>query len=393
MAKFGIQHLRTANQQLVLREIYQNGPLSRAELARRTRLSRPSVSSIVRDLMTEGLVEEQGFGNSSGGKPPILLAFLDDARQVAAVDLSSDRVDGILTDLRGNIQERVRYPLDRRSGETVLQSLYAGLDALLRAGNRPLLGIGVSTPGLVDTDAGVVRYAKNLWWEDLPLAELVKTRYGVPTWVANDANLAAISELGFGKGHSGDSLVLIQAGTGVGAGLVLNGELYLGAGAAAGEIGYMNIAPFGRNVGASTSGEDSVPNLEAIAGEQALLERARSLAAAKNLQIAGDDPNSACLADWLVFEEIRAELANELAGPIGLVVGQIVNLLHPDWIVLSGNLKHLGAPFLERVRTVAAQMSPLQLRMHTKIVFSTGGDDINMRGAIALILSAALGVI
>ena len=394
MAKFGIQQLRNANQRLLLRELYRNGPLSRAELARRTRLSRPSVSSIMRDLLDEGLVAEQGMGVSSGGKPPILVAFLDDARQIAAVDLSCNRLDGALTDLRGRFQARVSHPLDRRDGDAVLASLFAGLDQLLEQRRRPLLGIGISTPGLVDTGTGMVHYAANLRWRKLPLANLVQERYGVRTWVANDANMAAVGELGFGKGSSGDSLVLLQAGLGVGAGLVINGELYLGAGAAAGEIGFMGLPTCDEELGTrngAANGWPGIVDLETLAGSQALLAQARRLAQEQGIQLPVNEQGVASLSAALALEAIRAPLAQHIAPYLGLVVAQIVNLLHPDWIILGGNLRRLDPPLLELVQEVVNQMTPAWLQEETAIVLSAGGDEITLKGAIALILSAALG--
>ncbi|MES1239419.1 MAG: ROK family protein, partial [Chloroflexota bacterium] len=163
------QQTRAINQGLVLRTLYDLGPISRAEVARLTGLTRTTVSDVVTEFLVEGLVEEVGRGPSSGGKAPILVRVVPDARMVIGLDLGEDAFVGALVDLRGGIRQRAVAPIGGRDGAAALAAVERVVDELVAAApTGSLLGIGVGTPGLVDTVTGTIRWAVNLDWQDLP---------------------------------------------------------------------------------------------------------------------------------------------------------------------------------------------------------------------------------
>src|SRR5687768_16272152 len=233
------QRTRAFNQQLVLRAIYDRNEVSRAELARLTGLTRTSVSHLVGELLGDRLVEEIGRGPSTGGKQPILVRVRADGRHLIGLDLGEAAFTGAVVDLRGNIVRRLSVPLDGRDGDEALQLVYSLVESLT-AGNgaSPLLGIGIGAPGLIDSRTGDVRSAVNLAWERLPLGRLVEERFGVPVVVANDSQAAAVAELTFGAVARPENLIVVRVGRGIGAGIILNGQLFHGDGSGAGEIGH-----------------------------------------------------------------------------------------------------------------------------------------------------------
>ncbi|HKF84858.1 MAG TPA: ROK family protein, partial [Candidatus Limnocylindrales bacterium] len=161
------QQTRAINQGLVLRTVYDNGPISRADVARRTGLTRTTVSDVVMDFIADGLVEEIGRGPSSGGKAPILVQVIADARLVIGLDLGEGAFVGALVDLRGEIRQRIEVPIEGRDGAAALATLDRLVDRLVAlAPPGSLLGIGVGTPGLIDTGTGSIRWAVNLDWAD-----------------------------------------------------------------------------------------------------------------------------------------------------------------------------------------------------------------------------------
>ena len=184
---------RAHNAGLVLRAVYDLGPISRAEIARLTGLTRTTVGELVSELEQEGLAQEVGRGPSTGGKAPTLVSLVDDARHVVSLDLGERTFTAALVDLRGEIRQRISTDLDGADGD-------AALAAGPRPGRRdprpgphqPILGIGVGTPGIVDGD-GTIRWAVNLDWSDLPLGRILTERYGLPTIVANDTRAAALA--------------------------------------------------------------------------------------------------------------------------------------------------------------------------------------------------------
>jgi len=208
---------RQHNQRLVLRTVYDFGPISRAEVARSTGLTRTTVGDVVGELLDEGMVEEVGRGPSTGGKSPILLSIIGDARQVIGLDLGESVFSGALVNLRGDVRRVVEQPVDGRNGDAALDLVFGLVDELLSESTSTPLGIGVGTPGLVDTRTGTIRWAVNLDWQDLPLGGLLHERYGLPSNVANDSQAAALAEYTFGaEGQRAENLVTIKVGRGSG---------------------------------------------------------------------------------------------------------------------------------------------------------------------------------
>ena len=169
--------------------------MSRAELARLTGLTRTSISALVADLIRDGLVEETGRGKSTGGKAPIMLRLRPQSRHAIGLDLGAAAFSGALVDLRGGVVRSAQVDLDGRDGAEAVEILYELIEGLIRrSGKDAVLGVGIGTPGLVDSRAGVVRWAVNLDWADLPLGHMVSERFGVPVVVANDTQAAAVAE-------------------------------------------------------------------------------------------------------------------------------------------------------------------------------------------------------
>ena len=162
------------NRDLILRTIFSRDSISRAETARVTHLTRTTVSEVVNGLLAEGLVEEVGRGESIGGKSPILLSIVADSRYLIGLNLAQDKFTGAVVNLRGEIKELVEIPVHDDNGENALQLVYKILDQLTRKKLKPIVGIGVGTPGLVNTREGVVINAVNLKWQDLPLSQLLE---------------------------------------------------------------------------------------------------------------------------------------------------------------------------------------------------------------------------
>src|SRR5262245_16726455 len=192
------QHTKDHNSRLVLQTIYDGGQMSRADLARLTHLTRTTVSEVVSELIEQGLVEEVGHGPSSIGRTPTLLSVADDSRHVIAVNITNTELQGAIVTLRGVIRHRAQLPLLGQDGNAVLVQLFSFIDGLVKATTQPLLGIGISTPGLIDTTSGIVRRAVNFGWQDLLLRNIVQSYYNLPIYVANDSHMVALDEYMFG---------------------------------------------------------------------------------------------------------------------------------------------------------------------------------------------------
>ena len=386
------QRTRQINSQLVLRTVFERAPISRAEVARVTGLTRTTVSELVEELMDEGLAREIGRGQSTGGKAPILLEVPPDARLMIGIDVGDTAVNGAIVNLRGEVRHATSVPLEGRDGDRALEQLEAVLDELLTSAQGPLLGVGIGTPGLIDTSTGTVRWAVNLDWRDLPLGSLLQERTGLPVYVANDSQAAALAEFTFGGHASARSMVVVRVGRGVGAGIVLNGQLHQGDGFGAGEIGHTAVADNYRACRCGSTG-----CLETIASTRALVQRAR--------EVAPHAPESSLhrlVLDGLGFDqlltayeagdELVREIVADAAHQLGRAIGGLVGALNVRHIVLVGEMTRLGEPWLSIVRREAHRSALALLAEDTRIeIGRVEGNQVAV-GAAALLMSRELGV-
>ncbi len=186
---------RRNNRRLLLQEIFDSGPLSRADAARSTGLGRATVSDITSDLIGEGLVVEVGLGESTGGKPPTLLELDPDGRFAVAVDLSRHPIEAALVNLRGRIVARAKGKALEPAGQDALEETHRVITELVGEATAPALGIGVGVPGVVDRSGRVV-VAQQLGWADLSLQDQLEDVYGLPSHVVSDVDAAAVAEFG-----------------------------------------------------------------------------------------------------------------------------------------------------------------------------------------------------
>ncbi|MEW5991400.1 MAG: ROK family transcriptional regulator [Chloroflexota bacterium] len=380
------QQTRAYNVALVLRALYDIGPISRAEVARLSGLTRTTVGDVVAELIAEGLAREVGRGPSTGGKAPILVELVDDARHVIGLDLGEFRFRAAILDLRGRVLETREREVTGLNGEEALNVVHELIDELKTRTPGTLLGIGVGTPGVVDASTGTIRWAVNLDWQELPLGRLLRDRHAVPVEVANDSRAAALALQLFG-GAPTTNLVAIKVGRGIGAGVVLGGELFHGDGFGAGEIGHTVVEVDGARCRCGQFG-----CLETVASARAIVERATELAregdaAAPDRTL--DDVREALEAG---DEPIR-RLVVSAGRSLGQVIAGMIGLLDVERIVLHGSVTSLGQPWLEAVRDEARRRSLGLLSRNVAIELAPPpGDDLVVMGASALLLTAELGL-
>lgn len=354
---------RRHHRSLLLQHLFREGPASRADLARSSGLTRVTVSDLVGELLSEGFVSELGApAETRVGKPPTLIGLAADSHHIIGLDLSeTDRMSGAVVNLAGTVRARHEVHVDGAEGEQAVLLVQRLTAELIEMAERPLLGIGVGSPGVVDS-AGTVIDAPNLAWTDTPLAARLAETFGLPVLVANDANTAVLGEHTFGESGDG-GLMVIRVGTGVGAGLVLGGSLLHGHLGAAGEIGHVVVDPEGDRCACSRTG-----CLETVLASPRLRRRLA-------------DPGTDGPA-------VLAEVGTRL----GAVLAPIVAALNLHEIVLSGPTELLDGPLLDATdRTIRERTMPISsagLAVRT----SKLGEDVVVVGAAVLVLSAELGV-
>jgi len=358
------EEARRHNRALVLQTLFTTTGLSRADVARETGLTRVTVSDLVAELILDGLVVEAGLSKRAGpGKPATALEFDVDAFQIIGIDLSDHSLfRGALMTLDGSVVTRVDVPLRGRGGDEAIALVYELVESLRSTATKPLLGVGVGSPGIVDL-AGIVLTAPNLGWTDVPLEAEIAERAGVPVVVANDANVAALAEHSFGGAAS--DMMLLKIGHGVGAGLVVAGTAVFGGAFAAGEIGHVVVGDGGS---------------ECVCGKSGCLE---TRLAAPRLD--------AALAKTTTPAEHDAVL-REAGRWVGIALAPIVGALNLTEIVLSGPVQLLDGPLVESLIDTLRARTMAQFHGSVKVRMTALGEDIVMRGAAAMVLSRELGV-
>ena len=396
MEKATRQFSKDRNRLLILKTIYSGGEISRADLARATELTRTTVSSIVSELIKDGLVQETGLGVSDGGKPPVILQIDNHGRHLIGIDLGSNHLMGGVTDMRGNILYRCELPMQDQDGEAAVALVIELVGMLLASTDQPILGIGIGTPGLIDAPRGIIRQAVNLQWRDLPLGDLLTRRYQLPCYLSNDSHAAAVGEYIFGQ-HPKDvrHQVVIKAGRGISAGIILDGQLYVGESSFAGEIGHVTMLENGEQCACGNTG-----CLETLVSTRVLVRTARELS--------WNNPNSPIHRFASSPEAINTDMvylaysagdpdlqrkALEMAGCLGIAIANLVGLLNVESILIGGSLSQLGEPFLQAIRQEYGKRINPMLQNRTRIEMCSLGKDIVIKGAAALLLTNELGLV
>lgn len=386
MEKATRQHTKDHNRALVLKTIFAHEEISRAEIARITRLTRTTVSEIVEDILAEGLIQEVGVGHSSGGKNPVLLSLVADSRWLIGLDLAHNQFRGAIVNLRGVFREEVTIPFEGTDGDKALQLVYSIVDQLMQKVTHPLLGIGVGTPGLVNTAEGLIINAVNLNWQNLPLTFLLQERYHIPVSILNDSQAAAIGEKTYGKGYQPeDNMVLINILHGIGAGIVIHGSLFQGDGGSAGEIGHLVMVQEGGDL--CRCGNYGC--LETVASVQALVKKARARIKEVPESRLPHDPDKIDLAAidaaFTSGDPLAQELVFETAKYIGLAISNVVGVLNIQKIVLVGDMTRFGKPWLDVIRETMYQYSLKRPLQNTTIQIAQSGENSIILGATAML--------
>ena len=330
---------------LVFKTVLTHGPLTRAEVGRRTGLSPGAVTKAATPLLDDEWIVELGRpdGRQAAGRPATLVAVRAERAGFLGVKVTADELFGVLTDLTARPLATRRAALDSRDVGSVVQAidrLVKKLVAAPTARDAPSVhSLGVTISGDVDGHTGTVHHSPFLNWHGVPLAQLVEAATGIPTVIENDVRALTVAEQWFGAGAGLSSFALITVGTGIGAGLSIEGHVVTGAHGVAGEVGHLPVDGADRMCTCGNTG-----CVEAIASTQAIIEQARQVTGDSTLTMS-DAVRLARAGD----ESVRA-VFSRAGHALGLAIASVANLIGPERIIISGEGVASYDLFSEQIR-------------------------------------------
>jgi glucokinase-like ROK family protein len=399
------QHYRTGDQALVreinlsivFNQLWTKAPLSRVQLANVTGLNKTTISSLVHELLTKGFVREAGQRSSRGGRPATLLELNPRAGCMIGVEIGVDFISAILSSFRAESEwrhyESIESVQDYQATIERARGIIQGANQMADRLGLPLLGIGIGVPGLIDLDSGVVLFAPNLEWRDVPLRDMLTQSLPVPILVDNDANLSALGEYYFGAARGVGAFLHMAIGVGLGGGVFLDGQPYRGASGFAGEFGHMTVRDEGPPCKCGNAGcwETLVSNLAVVKQAQAAVETHPH---SRILELAHGQTARITLSVVVKAAEEGDETALGVLRQTGYYLGvglaNLINAFNPELIVLGGGLSQAYPFLLPVAEEVVADRVIAKPAKSTQVVASNYGQDACVLGAVGFVLHEIL---
>ncbi|WP_096156464.1 ROK family transcriptional regulator [Bacillus sp. FJAT-45066] len=381
-------YLKYLNSKKILQFIRDNEQTSRADIAAMLAISKPTVSSIVDELISEEWVLEKEGSESSvlGGRKPVLLTFNPNARLLVGVDIGGTNIEVGIVNAYGTIIARKVLSTQYALKKDLVYEAFLAIQSLVQTYNidkNKIMAVGVGAPGITDSDNGIVLDAPSLGWKNFELKKELQQLLKLPVYVENDVNVAVLGEQWKGKAKNADHLILITLGTGVGCGIIVNGQLYRGASFAAGEIGYMVT-----DKNEALEDYDHIFQgfgfLDSHVGGPSIVKRMEQ----KLATLTDSHPlKNKELSAKLIFEHaithdpIATEVIEETLEHIAFALVNVICIFNPQCVILGGGLSKSGQWFLPKVKAVIEKHLP----MNTDIYISEI-DGLSLLGAGALVL-------
>ncbi len=370
--------LRDLNVSLLIELVRRAGTVSRADLARQSRLSAPTVSNIVDKLIKRGIFNEVSLAPSSGGRPPVLLSIDPKAGYVVGIKLRAEGLTTVICDLDAQVvaSRETEASLVGNPNAAILAIEQAVL-RVLRDATVPqskVLGVGVGLPGIIDTDRGICNFSHLLWWRDVDLAGPLRKRLGLPVWVDNDVNTLAVAEKWAGDAPDARDFVTLSVGRGVGLGIVIDRSIYRGANGAAGEFGHVIVEPGGAKCECGRFG-----CLEAIVGEGALR---RSVGE----RLGHDVTRTELIALIREGDEVARSVVEAAGRRLGQAVANMMTILNPELLIICGEGTELGSAFIDPIVAAVRDQTFGDLGRGVEVKVQQWGDEAWAVGAATQVL-------
>lgn len=360
------QSIKQFNTNKILKLITSTDTISRADLAKQTGLNKATVSKITDELLSDNLIEDLGYGTSSGGRKPKLLRFNPNAKYIVGIDIGVSEIDFVVMNMQLEPAHSISIEVENKNHQAVTEDLENAFNTAvekLGTEENQIIEIAIAVPGTVDNE-GIVIHAPNLGWKDLDLSKtLGNTFNNIPIRVFNEANAGALGELNHTDNPEHQNLIYVSAGIGIGTGIIISGNLYKGKMGTAGEFGHNTIVENGRQCHCGRKG-----CWEMYASEQALYDSLNR----KNISMDFNINN--VLSALENNNEKVAESINELSLYLNIGLENVARAMNPDHLVIGNKLKYLK-DYLNVDEKI----------QDTKVVFSQNDQHTTIEGMVSVI--------
>ncbi len=380
------------NDLTVLNTIRRRGPISRIDIARLTNLTPPTVINIANKLLDAGLILEYMIGESSGGRRPLLLKTNPGFAEVIVVLIRSKNIEVYRTDADGEVIKKRTHSIEKLTADDIINWMTASLKACIEEAEAPVAAISIVVRGPVNSVAGISVYAPSIGWRNVPLKSTVEEKFRIPVFVENDVKAMTRGEYYYHFIKETDNVVLVKVGHGIGAGIIIAGELYRGLTNGAGEIGHTIIDVTGPVCSCGNYG-----CLEALASEAALISSVvRAIKEGQKSMIsemvqgelenvtADDIYQAAAEQDDLAIFMLR-----QVARYLGIGIANIFNTFNPEIVVIGGGLAQAQEFIEETIRSTVEERAMGNSYRAAEIRFTTSKEG-TIKGAVDMALTEVL---
>jgi glucokinase-like ROK family protein len=372
--------------------------LSRADIAKTSGLSAPTVSRIVEALMREGFIREVGEGVSQGGRRPTLLKFSEQGNFIVGVDLGTTHIYGVLSDFEGKIAAEIRRPTHVEQGFASVMKRTSEVIEELRAyplgREKRIYGIGLAVAGLINRSRNIVEFSPDFHWHNVDVVEALAPAHDLPIIFDNVTRVMALGEMWYGLGKQYRNLICVNVGYGIGAGIIIDGKPLLGRQGMAGEFGHVTLDKDSRVL--CECGNRGC--IEALASGNAIARSARARLAEAGPGIlrdyCGGDPaklttemvaNAAQRGDRLAFE-----IFDTAVEYLGIGIAGLINVFNPEAVIIGGGVAQAGSILFDKIRQTVNSRALNKIASGVVIRPATFGIRAAVMGAVSLVLSDVL---
>jgi glucokinase-like ROK family protein len=389
-----VEQKNNAQKRKIIKHLFLYGAMTNTDLGKYVKLSTPKIISLLNELKNDGLIEELGQGNSSGGRRPNLYGNKEDAFYIVGISINIYKTSvSIFNAKNQKITDDQILPLTISHGTTIIDPIVEFTESIIRDKQIPrekILGIGIEMPGMLDSETGI---NKTYMVSDLPVAEVFRTKFGLEVLIENDAKARAFAELRFGLAHARKNVLAIHLDWGIGLGIIVNGKLYKGRDGFAGEFGHLPMVDNGILCKCGKQG-----CLETIASGTAIVRMAKEGMKAGRSSFLGqlmeEDPNNIEIRKIVQAAVMGDQYSISILANVGHWLGKglayLIQIFNPELIILGGRMSEANQFILPPIQQSIQIFCNPELSNEIEIKVSELGIQAGIQGVAALVLERIL---